>query len=317
MNSAAVSASVDMHKFFHLGEQPSSSASSWHAGRVHHRYRMLNPASSIVERLGSIAHLHWNPREHMSPRVYVDKLLLSAARVSALGNPRDELIVKEVSAIMELMSIFSRFFLLATQTGQGMMFPVYSSSLQAEDKTRQRKRWATGRLCRVRQLDESASASRSVSMGLNATAGYDEDDIFELLRPVDMGSAVGVTNRTMIRRLKAESKQAELPASVGKLMEQLQGQLATKGVLDPLPLTGSVDRKRGTAMETDRLRQWLDSAEGKEWRNQRSETWSTASWSLPATAANAAASGSDTAPDCRHGFLFFRHPVWAILNSKR
>lgn len=50
MNSAAVSASVDTHKFFHVGEQPSS-LSSWHAGRVHHRYRMLNPASSIVERL--------------------------------------------------------------------------------------------------------------------------------------------------------------------------------------------------------------------------------------------------------------------------
>ncbi|CAE7381315.1 unnamed protein product, partial [Symbiodinium sp. CCMP2456] len=192
--------------------------------------------------------------------VYVDKLLLSAACVNALGNPRDELIVKEVSAVME--------------------------------KTRQRKRWAKDRLCRVRQLDEVASASHSVSVDLDAAAGYDEDDVVDLLRPMDMASAAGVTNRTMIRRLKAESKQAELPASVDKLMEQLQGQLQTKGVLDPLPLSASVDRKRQTAMETVRLREWLQSEEGKEWKNQRAETWSTASWSLPAASATAAASSS-------------------------
>ncbi|CAE7253917.1 unnamed protein product [Symbiodinium sp. CCMP2592] len=105
-----------MHKFFHVG-QPSASAtgsvSAWHAGRIHHRYRMLNPASSIVERLGSIAHLHWNPREHMAPRVYVDKLLLSAARVNVLGNPRDELIVKEVSAVMESDGHFQKILYLS------------------------------------------------------------------------------------------------------------------------------------------------------------------------------------------------------------
>ena len=64
-----------MHKFFHVG-QPSTS----------------DDTVSVAA---------WNPREHMSPRVYVDKLLLSAARVNVLGNERDELIVKEVSAVME------------------------------------------------------------------------------------------------------------------------------------------------------------------------------------------------------------------------
>ena len=103
---------------------------------------------------------------------------------------------------------------------------------------------------------------------------------FDLLRPVDMASAFGVTNRTMIRRLKAESKQAELPASVDRLMDQLQSQLANKGVLDALPLSSFVDRKKQTAMETDRLREWLQSSDGKAWKTQRAETWSTASWAL-------------------------------------
>ena len=125
-----------------------------------------------------------------------------------------------------------------------------------------------------------ASTSSFHSVGLDAASRYDEDDVFDLLRPVDMASAFGVTNRTMIRRLKAESKQAELPASVDRLMDQLQSQLANKGVLDALPLSSFVDRKKQTAMETDRLREWLQSSDGKAWKTLRAETWSTASWAL-------------------------------------
>ena len=89
------------HTRFHIGDPALNDMSAWHAGRIHHRFRLLNPASSVVERLGSIAHLHWDARQHPSVQHFINCVTLRAARVVSCGHKRDEAIVRLTVELMK------------------------------------------------------------------------------------------------------------------------------------------------------------------------------------------------------------------------
>lgn len=68
-NFGAISASLDKYPFF-------SQAPAWHAARVHHACRVLDPPEAPCEHVGSLLHAGWNPAQGLAPRPLVDAALL-------------------------------------------------------------------------------------------------------------------------------------------------------------------------------------------------------------------------------------------------
>lgn len=68
-NLQAVSCSLDQFPFFGQGE-------AWHAARVHHHTRLLDPPEAPCEHVGSLLHAAWNPAQGLAPRPLIDQALL-------------------------------------------------------------------------------------------------------------------------------------------------------------------------------------------------------------------------------------------------
>ena len=95
-----ISAAIDLLPWFATGTGEGA-RSSWMAGRVHHRCRVLYPPEAVCERLGSIMHDLFDPGQHLTPGPLVDRLLLAQAYVWCCGSARDEWLVRETANVLE------------------------------------------------------------------------------------------------------------------------------------------------------------------------------------------------------------------------
>ena len=103
VDAASVSATLDMLPWFTLGSV--GGASAWGANRLRHRCRMLFPPDSCCESMGSLMRLLWSQRRsRICPAQLVDSVFLSQAAVACVGEPRDEMIVAEVTGLLRASS---------------------------------------------------------------------------------------------------------------------------------------------------------------------------------------------------------------------
>jgi len=101
---ARVAATLDLQPWFHVG-MPGTGMVAWHAGRVHHRCRLLFPPDTSCEGTGSHLRLAWDTRQGQASPVYVsDRAFLMQAGVQCVGGERDELLVREVCRLLQITS---------------------------------------------------------------------------------------------------------------------------------------------------------------------------------------------------------------------
>ena len=104
VNVARVAATLDVQPWFHVGKPPNG-YSAWHAGRVHHRCRLLFPPDTACEGVGSYLRLAWDQQQGRQSPVYMsDRAFLMQARALCLGGERDELIVEAVCRLLQTTS---------------------------------------------------------------------------------------------------------------------------------------------------------------------------------------------------------------------
>jgi hypothetical protein len=261
LDASAVSASVDSSPYFSRDGPCSSSAAlrnrnAWHAVKVHNFCRPMGASEACCERVGSLMQDNWDKRKGEDAGALMDSVLLQEARVSGIGNPRDELICKEVAAA------FLTLGKNPVTTGRRASKPGDSRSKV---------------LARVRVVDQARLAeSGRGSMGnpvemLWQDRKYEADD----LPP----GANAVLTRGLIPRslttARAERRRRATPALKPSTVVQqaLQSAKTDTGVA-ALPMFLQKPRKeRGQAgsVRKEKLSHWLQSEEGLQWRREKKQ----------------------------------------------
>ena len=84
INHQAVSLALDKHRFFAMGHNTvgkyRSKEIGWHAARIHHHCRLLDPPEQPCEHVGSLLHGAWNPSQNYAPQPLIDQALLKHLR---------------------------------------------------------------------------------------------------------------------------------------------------------------------------------------------------------------------------------------------
>ena len=100
LDGSAVSATIDENPFFARGTMlPSTSTKAvcaWHAVRIHHHCRPMGASEACCERVGSIMNHFWGKNPSRGVSNLMDATLLRDGDVTCCGNPRDEMICKQV-----------------------------------------------------------------------------------------------------------------------------------------------------------------------------------------------------------------------------
>jgi hypothetical protein len=103
LDLSAVSRSIDSDPFFSR-DGPSAGrrygSSAWHAVKVHNFCRPMGASEACCERVGSLMELAWSSRKKMTAAGLLDDVLLQEAKVTGIGNARDESICNEVTAAL-------------------------------------------------------------------------------------------------------------------------------------------------------------------------------------------------------------------------
>ena len=105
VNVEAVTTTIGMNKWFAVGSDHSH-RSAWGACRVLHRSRVLTAPDGCCEAIGSWMRYQWNPRRHSTPRQVADGVFLAQAGVRCIGGRRDEVLIAEVTRILQETSVY-------------------------------------------------------------------------------------------------------------------------------------------------------------------------------------------------------------------
>ena len=101
VDSASVSAALDLVPWFAMGDSGGDAEVAWHASRTHHRHRLLCPSDSPCERMGSTLRFQWDQRGgQVSARQAIDKLMLAQSGMKFAGDVRDAILANEVAHMM-------------------------------------------------------------------------------------------------------------------------------------------------------------------------------------------------------------------------
>ena len=191
----AVSAALDMFSWFSVGSAPVASA--WGSNRVRHRCRHLFAPDSCCESMGSLMRLLWSQRRaQISPAQLVDSVFLSQAAVACVGEPRDEMIVAEVT---KLLQSTSRYKMRTTSVAGTHHTPEHIAALGERLR-------ASGRACRDLPGTDA----------LPQPSGFDGVDSAK-------------SRRAFLRQRREESRPTELPP----VMAQAVQRCARKGKVVP------------------------------------------------------------------------------------
>ena len=76
INCGLVSAALDTHDFFAVGNRSRDATCCWHICRLHHACRVLDPPESPCEHVGSLLHGAWDESQNLGPAPVVDQALL-------------------------------------------------------------------------------------------------------------------------------------------------------------------------------------------------------------------------------------------------
>jgi len=101
VDCSAVSASIDLHPYFCVGNAPHAML-TWHAARVHNRCRAFCSAEACCERLGSYMHMLFEANQKPTPTTIGGRVLLIDSGFQGTGRTQDEVIIAEVADIMAL-----------------------------------------------------------------------------------------------------------------------------------------------------------------------------------------------------------------------
>ena len=76
VNGGLVSAALDTHDFFAVGNRSADDTCCWHICRLHHACRVLDPPESPCEHVGSLLHAAWDESQNLGPAPVVDQASL-------------------------------------------------------------------------------------------------------------------------------------------------------------------------------------------------------------------------------------------------
>jgi hypothetical protein len=208
----------------------------------------MGSPEACVERVGSLMQASWSKRKNEDAGKLMDGVLLQDAKVTGIGNPRDEMICREVA----------------------LAFSYLGRRPAVVDRTK-RRRLASGRdgsvslaLLRHREQSEleasgreSAGAAVQLQPGLEAGAAV-------------LGRSEAPRN---LREAKAERRAGATPAmrpsaaGLGLMQTAASGTFGRVRAL-PLFVAGRARNEAGS-VHRQRLHRWLESDEGKEWQQAK------------------------------------------------
>lgn len=273
VDSSAVSAAIDEFSFFAIGAKPAH-INAWKACRVHHRCRLLDVPESPCEHVGSIMHRAWDPSQAMAPGPMLDKVRLQEARVSCTGSPRDNLIVKVVADLL-LKSGKKPFLIKGPRQLQQIV------DLQAEQERSGRE--FSGMLgCSTLEEAMAIAVPAKFDLGGKLSARVFRDsrkDNRTSSLPSSLPSSIAAG---VLAKLTPRASVDRLPRSVVPVSSSAcsaDPPSGGKSLVQALPVAATLGRQaaRNVAPSTMRagLADWLDSDEGRAWRAERDNLFTT------------------------------------------
>jgi hypothetical protein len=261
LDASAVSASVDSLPYFSRDGPYSGvrrNTNAWHAVKVHNFCRPMGASEACCERVGSLMQNNWDKVKGEDAGALMDSVLLQEARVSGIGNPRDELICQEVAAAFLTL-------------GRNPAMPGRRASKPGDSTSTV--------LARVRTADQAHLAeSGRGSMG-NPVAMLFQDRNYEA--DVLPAGANAVLTRGLIPRnlgeARAERRRRATPAlkTSTAVQQALQSAKSGEGVA-ALPMFWQDPRRehgQAGSVRKEKLSHWLRSAEGRQWLQEKQQRW--------------------------------------------
>ena len=243
---AKVAASLDMQSWFHIGlgvPRWQLAKPCWHAGRVHHRCRLLFVPDTACEGIGSFLRLAWDQRQgQASPVYHCDRAYLMQAGVACLGGERDELIVREVCRLLQATSKYKVSAGSKCEPGMG-----------------------PAELKRDQAFAESGRFSGTLPV----------EKASVVLEPSDFdgleGQGAEMRKRYLRERARA-AKPVELPDTIKQKVSKV---VSTSDIVQPLPLNIDVlhalQRGATHSVVQTKITSWLESKDGCKWKEERQE----------------------------------------------
>ncbi len=255
LDASAVSASIDTMPFF-ARDGPGTSLSvgrcAWYAVNVHNFCRPMGAPEASCERVGSHMQHAWCKRRNDDAGALMDAVRLHEAGVTGIGNPRDELICREVADAFLFLG--RRPFLNERGTRQRVAAGLHQSKVLTGHRAKEQERLAaSGRGSEgapVQMLvDGVPQGSDAPSAGANAV----------------LSRSCALKNLMQARSgRRALATPAMVPSAAAE--RNMRAATSERGVA-ALPLFLEDPRRAGQtgSAHRARLREWLRSDAGKEW----------------------------------------------------
>ena len=237
IDHSAVSSALDQHSYF-------SVSGGWHAARVHHHCRLLDPPEQPCEHVGSLLHAGWNPSQHLAPRPLIDAALLKQARVSCIvGSVRDDVIVHTVCGILR-------------QAGMTA--------------------WSNRGHAPLQQLQNMRVAAQQDGRCFDGLFGQGSlEAILAAAIPDEFSAGC---ERQQLRASRSNALAKSLPVNLPRALEETVVGETRKRVIAPpplaVPLSSKRLRKAATSTQRAALADWLSTEEGLRWRQEREAIFS-------------------------------------------
>ena len=216
----------------------------------------MGAAEACCERAGSLLQNNWTKQKGEDAGAVMDSVLLQEARVTGIGNPRDEMICQEIAAA--LLTLGRNPYL----TGRRRSAPGESTSAVL----------ARVRAAQQALLTDSGRGSHGDPVRLLADGESPEEGIPE---------ANAVLCRGRISRHlpteKAKRRRLAMPDLVvsAEVQRAMRSATSDRGV-SALPMFLEDPRRAARhagSVRRERLSKWLASAEGKQWRAEKEERY--------------------------------------------
>ena len=263
LDASAVSASVDSLPYFSRDGPCSASAgrcltNAWHAVKVHNFCRPMGASEACCERVGSIMQNNWDKRKGEDAGALMDSVLLQEARVSGVGNPRDELICQEVAAAFQTLGRSP------AMTGRRASKPGHSKSTV---------------LARVRAAGQAHLAASGRGSTCNPVAMPSEDGNYQA-DDLPAGSNAVLARAVIpwhLEQARAQRRRRATPALKPSAAVNEALKHATSGErVAKLPLFWQDPRKehrQAGSVHKQKLDSWLRSDEGKQWAREKQQRY--------------------------------------------
>ena len=242
-----VATAIGMHKWFAVGSS-SIDRCAWAASRVLHRSRLLMAPDGCCEAIGSWMRYQWNPRKHDTPQQVADGVFLAQAGVRCIGGQRDEVLIAEVTRILQETS---------SRKMQSAMPAAHKAMLQRH--IAEHDQWVRDS---GRSSYEGAGSSAPTSV-LGAGSSAPNIDM------PDLGNKARDRRAWLARRSRAND---DLPAEMQRAVRQ---SVSTDGRMSALQLDVQHlhARQRGatSSVMRERVCHWLRSEAGQVWSKERAK----------------------------------------------